>query len=181
MNLPNTLETKRLRLKQFNPDNFEVFSNIYEDVEVSNNLKYVLNIKLENNNNILFRMILDSYTSKHPLLTLAISSKLEEEIIGSCGLIIQENGEDAEIFYILLPRYRGYGYAIEAMKKLLEFAFTRLNLRRLMIFLHPTNSKAGRVAERIGMKYLGHRKILAISSKAMFFSIEKAEFDVQSY
>ncbi|MFX1501752.1 MAG: GNAT family N-acetyltransferase [Promethearchaeota archaeon] len=181
MNLLNTLETKRLRLKQFNPDNFEAFSYIFEDVDVSNNLKYVLNNKPEHDKNNLFRMILDSNTSKHPLLTLAISTKFEDEIIGSCGLITQENGKDAEIFYTLLPRYRGYGYAIEAMKKLIEFAFIRLNLTKLMIFLHPNNSKAWRVAERVGMKYLGQREISTLSSKAMFFSIEKAEFDAQSY
>lgn len=90
-----------------------------------------------------------------------------------------EDGSGAEIFYIVFPKYRGYGYAIEAMKKLIEFAFKGLNLTRLITFIHPTNSKAWKVAERIGLKYMGHKQIKDISSNAMYFSIEKAEFEVQ--
>ncbi len=181
MNLPNQIETKRLKLRPFNPDDFKIFSNIIEDEEISNNLKFVLNIKPECNKTTLFQIIINSYSTDHPLLALVISSKFEEQMIGYCGLITLEDEQEAEIFYTLLHRYRGYGYAIEAVKKLIQFAFKGLNLKRLIIFLHPTNSKAWKVAERTGMKYLGQRDISAISSKAMFFSIEKTEFDAQSY
>lgn len=181
MNLPNQIETKRLKLRSFTLDDFEVFSNIIEDEEVSYNLKFVLNIKPDYNKTALFRIIIDSLNSDHPLLALIISSKLEEQIIGSCGLKTLEKYQEAEIFYTLLQRYRGNGYAIEAMKKLIQFAFKGLNLKRLIIFLYPINSKAWKVAERIGMKYLGQKEISTISSKTMCFSIEKTEFNAQSY
>ncbi|NVM34235.1 MAG: GNAT family N-acetyltransferase [Candidatus Lokiarchaeota archaeon] len=180
MNLPNQIETKRLILRLFNQDDFEVFSNIIEDDVISNNLKFVLKIKPEKNKTSFFRSIIDSYSSKHPIIALIVSTKQEGNNIGFCGLIPLENGSEAETFYTVFPKYRGYGYAIETMKKLIEFAFKGLNLTRIITFLHPTNTKAWKVAERIGMKYLGHKQINDISSKAMYFSLEKTEFEAQS-
>lgn len=180
MNLPNQIETKRLILRLFNQDDFEVFSNIIEDDDVSNNMKFVLNITPEKKKTSFFHAIIDSYNSKHPIIALIVSTKQEGYNIGFCGLIPLEDGSGAETFYTVFPKYRGYGYTIEAMKKLIEFAFKGLNLTRIIIFLHPTNSKAWKVAERIGMKYLGHKQIKDISSKAMYFSLEKKEFEAQS-
>jgi len=179
MNLPNQIETKRLILRPYCQADFEVFSKIIEDDDVSKNLKFVLNIKPEKNKTSLFQYIIGSYSSKHPILALIISTKQEGYYIGSCGLIPLEDGSGAEIFYIVFPKYRGYGYAIEAMKKLIEFAFKGLNLTRLITFIQPTNSRSWKVAERIGMKYLGHKQIRNISSKAMYFLIEKTEFEAQ--
>ncbi len=49
MILPNQIQTKRLILRLFNEDDFDIFSNIIEDDDVSKNLKFVLNIKPEKN------------------------------------------------------------------------------------------------------------------------------------
>lgn len=179
MNRPNQIETKRLILRPLNQNDFEVFSDIIKDDEVLNNLEFVLKIKPIKNIKSLFLTVIDSLNSKNSILVLIVINKEDGNSIGSCGLKVLKDYNGAECFYTLLPKYRGFGFTIEAMKKLLEYAFKELKLVRIITFIPPTNSRSWKVAERIGMKYLGHKQIRNVSSKAMYFSIEKAEFEAQ--
>ncbi len=179
MDLPNQIETKRLVLRLFNEDDFDIFSDIIKDDNVSSNLEFVLKNKPEKSIKSLFQTIITSFNSKDPIIALIVITKEDGNRIGTCGLIPLEDYNGAGCFYTLLPKYRGFGFAIEAMKKLIELAFKGLNLTRIITYIHPTNSKAWKVAERTGMKYLGHKQIKNNLSKAMYFSIEKAEFEAQ--
>ncbi len=179
MNLPPNIETKRLILRLFNQGDFEFFIEIIKDKSVTQNVKYSLgNVDLEKPE-ILFQSIIHSFKSPHPMLILLIIKKETEDFIGSCGLKISSDKNEAICFYSLLPRYRGSGFAIEAMKKLIEYGFLKLNLSKIFTFISPTSSAIWKVAERVGMKYLGHVEIIELQSKAMYFSIEKQEFEAQ--
>ncbi|MFX0138236.1 MAG: GNAT family N-acetyltransferase [Candidatus Hodarchaeota archaeon] len=174
--LTNNLETKRLILRPFNQDDFELFSNILKDHEVSKNLKYVLRSEFEQNIDILFQAIINSNNRSGSIFALVISNKEIKEDIGSCGFTFSEENNETVCFYMLMPRFRGNGFAIEAMKKLIEYAFLNLNLPKLTIYINPKSSGIWKVAERTGMKYMGQIELNKIYSKAMFFSIEKKEF-----
>ena len=179
MDLPNQIETKRLILRLINQDDFDIFSDIVKDDDVSNNLEFVLKNKPEKSIKSLFQTIITSFSSKDPIIALIVITKEDGNRIGSCGLIPLECGNEAECFYALLPEYRGSGFAIEAMKKLIEYGFSKLNLFKIIAHLNPNKSPLWKVAERVGMKYMGHKQINAISSKAMYYSIEKNEFEAQ--
>lgn len=58
----------------------------------------------------------------------------------------------AEIGWILLPRYRGMGYAAEAGKALMEAAFTRLNAEVVIAHCDARNAPSYHVMERLGMR-----------------------------
>jgi RimJ/RimL family protein N-acetyltransferase len=181
MDLPKQIETKRLILRPFNRDDFEVFSKIINDSEVSKNIKFVLKSELINDINAVFQSIIDSYSTSEPAFALIILNKESSTRIGICGLIPLENINNVECFYALLSRYRGQGFAIEAMKKLIEYAFSKLNLIKITAFINPKDSRLWKVAERIGMKYMGHIQSNNINSKAMVFTIEKSEYEIQSF
>lgn len=179
MDIPNQIETKRLTLRLFNWDDINFFSNIMKDNSVAENLKFFIKTENKKNPENLFQKIIDSYDDSEPILAFLIVKKDTGNCIGSCGLIHSTGTNEALCFYQLLPRYRGSGFAIEAMKKLIEYAFLKVKLTKLITFVNPKSSKVWKVAERAGMKYMGQVHICEISSTAMYFSLETAEFDAQ--
>jgi ribosomal-protein-alanine N-acetyltransferase len=181
MDIPEKIETKRLILRPFNRSDFEVFSNIIKDSEVSKNIKFVLRSESASDIKTLFQSIIDSYNTSTPIFALVIINKESKNRIGTCGLIPLERSNNVECFYALLSRYRGQGFAIESMKKLIEYAFSSLNLSKITAFINPKDLRLWKVAERIGMKYMGHIQNININSKAMVFTIEKSEYEVQRF
>lgn len=179
MDIPNQLETKRCILKPFERDDFEVFSNLLKDDIVSENLEFLVMKKIEEKPEFLFESIINSSKTLNTIVALIILNKNTGNTIGSCGLFLLEDSNEAMCFYSLFPSYRGYGFAIEAVKKLIEYAFMKLKLFKLITLINPKNSKAWKVAERVGMKYMGQVQINDLSSIAMYFSIEKIEFEAQ--
>jgi len=128
-----------------------------------------------------FSSILNSYDTLDPIFALVIINKENKNYLGTCGLISLRESTTVECFYALLPLYRGNGFAIKAMLKLLEYSFEVTQIPKIVIFIHPNNTRAWKVAERIGMKYMGHIKHNNIVPKAMLFSIEEKEYKVQRF
>ena len=113
------------------------------------------------------------------MISLVISKKDTEDFVGTCGLKFHPNS--VEFFYILHPLYHGNGFAIEAMRKLLTYAFEKLELQKILIHIHPYNTRAWKVAERIGLKYMGQVTHKDFIPNAMLFSIEKKEYESQIF
>lgn len=176
---PKKLETKRLEICPFTEENFEDF---FETINNRDCVKYITRDSeglIPENAKVLFSSVLSSYNTPISKIILKILKKRTNEYMGLCGVIISNEKVAAECFYALLPLFQGKGYAIEAMIKLLEFSFNILKIPKIKIFLHPDNSKAWKVAERIGMKYMGQLSHRIIIPKAMLFTIEKKEYNSQ--
>jgi len=56
-----------------------------------------------------------------------------------------------EIGYIFNPAYHNQGYATEACRKVIDYAFTQLNAHRIVAFCTPANRASWRVLEKCGM------------------------------
>ena len=70
------------------------------------------------------------------------------EFIGQCGLLIQtvDDLEELEVAYSIIPKHWNRGYATEAAKKCIDFAFEN-NLRESLIsIIHVNNKESERVA-----------------------------------
>ena len=52
-----------------------------------------------------------------------------------------------------MPNSWGYGYATEAARAVRDYAFSELNLNRLVALIEPVNQRSIRVAEKLGMRY----------------------------
>jgi [ribosomal protein S5]-alanine N-acetyltransferase len=83
----------------------------------------------------------------------AIDLKSSGEMIGDCGITVQEvDGEDLlEIGYHLRRDLWGQGLATEAARACRDYGFTRLNAPFLISLIRPENVPSARVAERNGM------------------------------
>ena len=156
----NTLETKRLVIKQINQMEF-----YKSDSEL--------------------RQKFESYTTKTSFSTdfhknsliFTITHKVNSQLLGLNFLRPLKTSREMECYFILFPQYRGSGYAIEALKKSIEFAFSTFNINKLNAYISQDNKKGWLAAERSGMKYMGDIIIKQNNKKIMNFSLNKNDFD----
>ncbi len=179
MNIPNILETKRLIIRPFNSDDINPFISFMINKESTKYLNFTEEEKTPEGAETLIQSIINSYGTQNSVFALAITQKDSGRYLGSCGLSPIENDNELECFYALLPQFWGNGYAIESVKKLFEYAFTELNLSKIVAYVNPGNTRSWKTAERVGMKYLGQIRPKNLSSEAIFFSIERNEFEDQ--
>jgi ribosomal-protein-alanine N-acetyltransferase len=97
---------------------------------------------------------------------LAVVLKGGGEVIGLCGLQAyvghwlrlesepgrSDNPLEVELTYAFGRAYWGQGYAAEACRPMIDYAFRDLRLRRLVTGCHPDNDRASRLQDRLGMR-----------------------------
>jgi RimJ/RimL family protein N-acetyltransferase len=86
---------------------------------------------------------------------LAIVNKNEEMLIGDIGIHFLEDNAQIEIGYTLAPSYQGQGYAIEALKAVINYLFFDLKKHRISASVDPNNTKSIRLLEKLGMRKEG--------------------------
>ena len=85
-----------------------------------------------------------------------IALKEDERIIGVIELLAFEEERDKCGFaYMLGKDFWGRGYGTEALRSALDFAFTRLEVKRVEADHFTTNPASGAVMRKVGMKYMG--------------------------
>jgi [ribosomal protein S5]-alanine N-acetyltransferase len=146
------LETERLILRQFTPDDAEFI------FELLNEPSWIQNIgdrhirTTDDARSYIVNGPLKSY-EKNGFGLWAILIKQTNEPIGMCGLIKRDTLEDVDIGYALLPRYWSKGYAAEAARATKNYAKNVVELKRLIAIVDPANQGSIRVIEKIGLRY----------------------------
>lgn len=152
MKIPASLKTKRLIIRPCKPDDLPQMQRFFSNEEATRYLLMSPEEKTPEAIEGLLNSIISSYDTPEPIFALAISKKDNELYIGSCGLSRTPQG-DVEIYYALLPEYWGKGYGVEAMRKLFEYAFSELELDRLVASMHRDNLMSRKVADSLKMDY----------------------------
>jgi [ribosomal protein S5]-alanine N-acetyltransferase len=80
--------------------------------------------------------------------------KASSELIGDCGLVWQEldDGAELEVGYHFHRAHWGHGYATEAAKACMDWAFANAGVDHVISLIRPQNVPSRRVAERNGMR-----------------------------
>ncbi len=86
---------------------------------------------------------------------LAITSRTEGTLMGSVGLIREPEHNRAELGYWIGKPFWNRGYASEAAKAMLDYAFGTLKLHRVYAYHYSRNPASGRVLQKIGMIHEG--------------------------
>ncbi len=75
----------------------------------------------------------------------------EKKIVGGCGIRIDQHRKyNCEIGYFVDKHYWNKGIATKALKLLEEYAFEKLKIKRIELFIHPKNKPSIRVAIKNG-------------------------------
>jgi RimJ/RimL family protein N-acetyltransferase len=76
-------------------------------------------------------------------------------IIGACGIDVRDDEPTPEIGYWLGRPHWGHGYATEAIRALIDHAFTDLDHSALLAGARVTNPASRRVLEKCGFQWTG--------------------------
>lgn len=88
----------------------------------------------------------------------AITDKLTGKLYGAIALSNQSKFDNGELAYWIGEEYWGNGYATEAAKAVLQFAFMEKGYHKVFARYFDVNQASGRVMEKIGMKKEGTLK-----------------------
>jgi RimJ/RimL family protein N-acetyltransferase len=84
-------------------------------------------------------------------------------------------GPETEIGWRFLRSAWGNGFATEASLPVLHHGFAEVRLERVVADIHPDNTNSLRVAEKLGLRFVGERKIKGKMLKA--YALEREEYE----
>ena len=143
------LRTSRLRLRPILPADREALHRIWTEPEVRRFLWDDRVIDLATVDGVIERSVLSFAAESFGLFALRESEA--GALVGTCGLYRVAKGAEPELLYSLAPASFGRGLATEAARAVLEDAFTRLRLPRVLARADVPNRDSVRVMERLGM------------------------------
>jgi len=85
----------------------------------------------------------------------AIVHKLDQKVIGACGLVRERAPHRAEVNFVLSRKYWNQGYMTEAVCVVIRFGFEGLGLNRIQARCKVVNVGSARVMEKAGMAFEG--------------------------
>lgn len=86
-------------------------------------------------------------------IAFLITLRGSRTIIGACGIAIQDNAPD--VGYWLGVKYWSNGYATEAVRAAIDFAFTELEHETVYAGARVTNPASRRILEKCGFQWTG--------------------------
>jgi len=175
MRMP-VLETERLQIRPFTLDDLEAIHHLL-DVELSQVEFGTTGAKTLHARQQWLRWTILSYEQlaqlhQPPYGDRAVVHKPEGRLIGVCGFVpcldafgqlpsfssessaptAQLHSTEFGLYYAFSPTSQGQGYATEAVRALIDFAFNVLRLRRIVATTTYENTRSIGVMRRVGMR-----------------------------
>ena len=148
------LHTERLTLRPWEDDDLDAFSEIHIDPELA---RWLLNEPRD-----------EASVRKHFEVKRNGELRQEDDWM-SCGAWagndlavdisfhwVSAEHRTGEIGYMTNRRLQGNGYATEAARAMLDWAFRDAGFRRVIARIEPRNIASGRVLEKLGMRKEAH-------------------------
>lgn len=153
MALPRELTTERLRLRRWRPSDRRPFAELNADARVMEHFPAPLTRDESN------RMVqrIEAQFELHGFSLWALEVPGVVEFAGFVGLLVPSFQAPftpcVEIGWRLAFEHWGKGYAPEAARAVLRFAFEQARLREVLSFTATGNLRSRRVMEKIGMSH----------------------------
>jgi ribosomal-protein-alanine N-acetyltransferase len=167
------LETTRLALRRFRPDDLEaIFAIIGDDVA----MQYYPKTFNRSDAAQWIQRNLRRYR-EHGYGLFAVTLRNSAEMIGDCGIIRQDvEGEvQMEVGYHFRRDQWGHGYATEAARACIGLAFRAFAAAKVISLIRPENVPSRRVAERNGMKL--ERQVIHYGLPHLVYAMRREEFE----
>lgn len=150
----NDIVTERLTLRKMRASDA---ADMFEYASLEEVTKYLLwspHESLDYTKSFL-KFLVKKY-KKGEYLDYGIELREEKKLIGTCGFVsVDTDNKKAEIGYVLNPAYQGNGYAVEAVKAVIDYAFCVLSLNRVEARVMQGNAPSINLLEKIGMTFEG--------------------------
>jgi [ribosomal protein S5]-alanine N-acetyltransferase len=146
------LETKRLILREMNLDDIDNLLGVLSDPE---SMRFYPKPFDRPMTQMWIERNIQRY-AQHGFGLWAIILKESGQLIGDCGLVVQEvdGVEEIEVGYHIRRDLWGQGLATEASQACRDYGFNHLGFDKLVSLINPANIASRRVAEKNGMKII---------------------------
>lgn len=151
------LETERLVLRPFEDGDLQAMYAIHSDAESARWL-YNEPRTLDQTKALLATKIAgDRLRDEGDWLTAAVVARETGQFVGDVSMQwVSEQHRSGEIGFIFDRAHQGRGYATEAARAFLAFAFEGLGLHRVVGRTEARNTPSARVLEKLGMRLEAH-------------------------
>jgi ribosomal-protein-alanine N-acetyltransferase len=147
------LETERLRLRPVSADDLEHFVALYGDPDVMRFIGTRGALSREVTQERLAFMV--NHWRQHGFGMWTLLRKADGAFVGRCGLRYLEESPEVELGYTLAKPFWGQGFATEASRAVVRYAFEVLKLDRLVAIADPANTASVNVMKKLGMAFEG--------------------------
>lgn len=148
------IETERLRLRNWTPDDIEPFIRHLNTEPV---MRWLAGVRTPEQQESVVRDRFIPWQEKHGFTFWVVERKEDSELLGLCGLKVADDpGSPVEGEYEVGWRLRedawGQGYAKEAAMASLDHAFGALGAERVVALTVANNEPSWGLMERLGME-----------------------------
>jgi RimJ/RimL family protein N-acetyltransferase len=164
-----TLETERLILRMWREADFEPYAELCADPEVMRYLGGKVFDRTEawrHMASIIGHWYLRGYG------IWAVEEKASGRFAGRIGCINPEGWPAFEVGWTLKREFWGKGYATEAGRRALEYAFNELDKPHVISLIQPENRASIRVAERLGETLEGTARVMGL--EVLVYGVDRA-------
>lgn len=147
------LETKRLVLREMQPDDAEALFRVLSDEEVMRYYDPRPFTTLEESFQAIERH--RRRFEQNEAIRWGITLKGENVVIGNCGFFWEVQNYLAELGYVLSRAYWRQGIMTEALQALLQFGFDTKNLHRIEAEVAVDNIASARTLQKLGFQEEG--------------------------
>ena len=148
------ITTERLRLRQPRMEDAEDMLGIFGDPKAMRYWSHEPWADLDAARTYI--AAIDTGFKDRKLFQWAITQPDEDRVIGTVTLVNWDRKNcHIELGYMLKPALWGNGYASEAVRGAMAFAFENLDVHRLEAEVDPRNEPSARLLERLGFKQEG--------------------------
>jgi ribosomal-protein-alanine N-acetyltransferase len=149
-----TLETERLILRRFTPEDAEVmFRNLYSNVEAMRYLPWETHTDIAESTALITGYI-DGYLNTD-YYAWAIVPKAVSEPIGFIDTSVEDSIDAVKVNYGIGKAWWHQGYTSEALSALFQFFFDDVGANRVYATHDPRNPNSGAVMRKCSMTYEG--------------------------
>ncbi len=163
------LETHRLCLRPYRRDDIDRLAALYADPDVA------AFTKLGQLTRAQAEATLEEYLATWRDRDFGVHAavlKSSGEFAGECGLFVLNGSGDFALRYAFHKRFWGQGLATEAAQAVLDGAFGRLGLTRVLSFVEGSNLASHRVTKKLGFDV---ERIIGISKGELYAYAVTAE------
>ena len=138
-------ETTRLTIRRFKHSDALTFFDMMGNPNVMNPIPLTALSQKESDEKL--QELIGYYTLNSTKNIWAIDQKANSEMVGLCGLIHNDDGEN-EIAYWFREKFWNLGYGTEIAKGLIDYGFEKLNFELITADAYILNKKSIKIIEK---------------------------------
>lgn len=152
-----TIETARLMLRPFSPDDFDDLYAYQSRPDVARYLTWEARDRAQARRALEEQCAETTLDAEGQWLTFAVVWREARRVVGEVGLkCLSREHRQGETGFVFNPDYHGRGLATEAAEAMLALGFGNLGWHRIIGSCDPRNHASAGLLERIGMRKEAH-------------------------